>query len=130
MSARTIRWCVWLVAVATLPVPYFALAAERAPALRAAFLALIFGAIWIVEGGAQAATAAGLASAQALGWWLGLFVAAWALSVLLARFVEPRLRTRLVVLLCGALIAASLSPIYVTTLSSSRPRSSWSGIFD
>lgn len=130
MSARAIRWWVWVVAVATLPVPYFAMASERAPALRAAFLALVFGAIWIVEGGSQAATAAGLTAAQAVGWWLGLFVAAWAVSKLLSRFVEPRLRTRLVVLLCGALIAASLSPIYHTALSSTRPRSSWSGIFD
>lgn len=130
MSVRTLRWVLWVVAVSTLPVPYFALASERAPALRATFLAGLFAAIWLIEGGRQAATAAGLASVQALAWLALLFLAAWLLARLLERWIEPRLRTRILVLLCAGMLAASLRPIYQTPLSSTRPQSSWSGIFD
>lgn len=130
MSARAIRWCLWLVAVATLPVPYFAMASERAPALLTAFLACLFSAVWLTEGGRSAGVAAAMAWGQALAWSLVLLLAAWGLSRLLARHVEPRLRTRVLVLLCAGMIAASARPIYRTELSSHRARSSWSGIFD
>ncbi len=130
MSARAIRWCLWLVSLATLPLPYFALARESAPALRASFLAGLFSAIWLAEGGGQAGLAAGMAAAQALGWLLALFLAAWLIARVLAARVDPRLRTRIVVLLCAGMIAAAARPIYDTPLSSSRPRANWTGIFD
>jgi hypothetical protein len=129
MSRRSAVCLLWAVFFAVLPVPFYMGASGLEPPLGVTFLAVLAGGIWLAEGsGGTTGLFAGLAVAQALLYTLaaGLFAvcaarALWRLS--------PRRAPWAAALIAGALLGASLFPIYDTPLSSSRPRSNLLGLF-
>ena len=130
MTRRAAGWLLWIVAVATLPVPFYLGEPELAPVLRLAFLSGLMGAVLVAEGGGTLAALAGLGIAQTL-----LYAAAFRLvTALLARGLDrlraPAARGAVVAVIAIALFAVSLTEIYDTPLSSTRPRSNLAQIFE
>jgi hypothetical protein len=129
MSRRSATALLWGVAFATLPVPFYVGASGCEPPLGLAFLAVLAGGVLWTEGGPGttgmfAWLAIGQALASALVTGLVALLTARALFALV-----PRRAPLVVWLVCGALLAASLFPIYDTPLSSHGPRSSLLGLF-
>ena len=129
MSLRGSRWLIFLVAFATLPLPYFLPEGENAPALRLFFLTWLMSAVYIAEGSGPLAAIWGMAIFQLLLWTSLLYLGASLLARLLST-LTPWLRGILAVSLAGVLLFLSLSEIYRTPLSSAQSRSSLLELFE
>lgn len=129
MSLRGSRWLIFLVAFATLPLPYFLPEGENAPALRLFFLTWLMSAVYIAEGPGPLAAIWGMAIFQLLLWTSLLYLGASLLARLLST-LTPWLRGILAVSLAGVLLFLSLSEIYRTPLSSAQSRSSLLELFE
>jgi len=129
LSLRGSRWLIFLVAFATLPLPYFLPEGENAPALRLFFLTWLMSAVYIAEGPGPLAAIWGMAIFQLLLWTSLLYLGASLLARLLST-LTPWLRGILAVSLAGVLLFLSLSEIYRTPLSSAQSRSSLLQLFE
>jgi len=129
LSLRGSRWLIFLVAFATLPLPYFLPEGENAPALRLFFLTWLMSAVYIAEGPGPLAAIWGMAIFQLLLWTSLLYLGASLLARLLST-LTPWLRGILAVSLAGVLLFLSLSEIYRTPLSSAQSRSSLLELFE
>lgn len=129
MSPTRARWLIFLVAFATLPLPYFLPEGESAPALRLLFLTGLMSAVYIAEGAGPLIAIWGMAVLQLLLWTALLFLGA-ALAARLLSTVPSWLRATVAVSLALILLTLSLSEIYQTPLSSTRLRSSILHIFE
>ena len=130
MSRKSTRRLLWLVALATLPVPYYLGEAELAPVLRLAFLTGLLTSVAVVEGGFATVSIAAMGIAQTLLYALLLSLAARLLARAVTLLPSALLRRAAVACLAIGLCAASLLPIYETPLSSSRLRSSLWQLFE
>jgi len=130
MTRKPTRRLLWLVALATLPVPYYLGQLETAPVLRLAFLTGLLSSVAVVEGGATTASIAGMGIAQTLGYAGILRLAAMLLVRALGFLPSALLRRAVVACVAIGLCVASLFPIYETPLSSTRLRSSVWQMFD
>lgn len=130
MTRRTARWLLWSVALVTLPVPFYLGDPELAPLLRLAFLTGLMGAVLAAEGGGTLTLLVGVGVFQLLLFagllWLAAALLAWGIQ----RLRAPAARSAVVVAIAIALFAVSLAEIYQTPLSSTRPRSNLTQIFE
>ncbi len=119
------RRVLWLGALFLVPVPYWGIEIERAPAARLVLLAAVTGAAAVAEPGGVGSIVGAALVAQAILW-----LVAWAVLV---RVVERRLpaahRGAIVALLVGAMFVAALFPIYRTPFARTGPRANLLGIF-
>lgn len=127
MSQRALKLSLWLLLVATIPVPYQLADREWAPTLRLVFLSSITLLLHLSEGfgGKLWAALLGLSLAQSAV-YLGLFyaVAACAARALAAR-VSPRGGAAILAVAALLLVGtAAAYPFYVTPISSQRMYSS------
>ena len=130
MSPKSTRRLLWLLVLATLPVPYYLGQAETAPVLRLAFLTGLLSSVVVAEGGAATASIAGMGIAQTLGYALLLSLAARLLVRALGLLPSASLRRALLTSVSIGLCVASLFEIYETPLSSTRLRSSVWQLFE
>lgn len=130
MSPLAARRLLLVVALVTLPVPYYMAAVEFAPWLRLAFLAGLLSSVFAVEGGRVAGLFAGLGVTQALLYGALLYAGTRFVASLLGRIGAPTLRSVLVVGIAVLLCGVSLTDLYDTPLSSTRLRSSVWQLFD
>jgi hypothetical protein len=125
VSARALRWLLWLAALAALPVPIFGIGTAFVPPLHQlelGGLALAFSVLERAQGIGPlfAALFLGQALAYALLLWLAAGLAARALSLL-----PPLARTRAAFFLVVLGLALALAqPLYQTPYSSRAARSS------
>jgi hypothetical protein len=131
VSRRAAAWLLWLAAALALPVPYYLGEIESAPLLRLGFITGIYAAVLMAEG-ARGMTGlfVGLGLAQLLLWALLLRLAAGLIARLLARVPSPRARAAASFALAGLMLAAGVTPLYDTPLSSSRSRSNLFQLFE
>jgi len=115
MSAKAVRWLLWLGLVVALPLPFYLVETGAVPALRLALLTGVVLAVIAVEGAQGAvAIAALLLGLQLLVYLLALWVVAGALARVLAA-LSPRTRAVLAAgLVLLGLAAAAIFPIYTT----------------
>jgi hypothetical protein len=130
MTRKSTVRLLWLVTLATLPVPFYLGQLETAPVLRLAFLTGLLTSVVVAEGGTTIASVAGLGVAQTLGYAVLLRFAARLLARALDLLPTSHVRRVAVACLAIALCVASLFPIYETPLSSTRLRSSVWQLFD
>jgi hypothetical protein len=125
LSRRASARLLFAAAVLALPVPYYLGEIESAPLLRLAFFTGVFGSVLLAEG-ARGMTGLffGLGLAQVALWLLLLRGGAGLMARLIARVPAPALRSAISVGLAALLLAAGLTPLYDTPLSSRRARSS------
>jgi hypothetical protein len=120
LAPKTARRWLWIAALATMPVPFYLGAVEWAPVLRLAFLAALFGAVMVAEGGRTVILFGCLGILQT-ALYAGLFFAAAHLaSRAIQRIGEPFLRVAAVGTAVFLLFASAQLPIYETPLSSTR----------
>lgn len=130
VERATSRRVLWLVALFTVPLPYYLGGFEIAPAARLLFLTAIVLAVVVTEGAAgYQGSFAMLAAVQSVVWLLLLWGAAALLAFFLQRVAHPA-RTALLALLCAALLVASLFEIYQTPISSRAAHANLAGLFD
>ncbi len=129
MSPRAVRWLIFLAAFATLPLPYFLPEGELAPAMRLVFLTGLMSVVYATEGSGPLAAIWGMAIVQSLLWTALLYLAASLIARVLGAFASGP-RSILALSLVAALFALSLSEIYQTPLSSTRPRSNLLHLFE
>ncbi len=130
MSRRALRWWLFLVAFATVPVPFYLGATGQAPPLRIAFVSSLLGIIGASEGGSTTQLFFSLGFAQILVWSALFFlVAGWIARALESR-LGPAARGLLCAGVCAGLVFASFFEIYDTPLSSRAPTSNFFGLFD
>ena len=116
-SARRMRWRVWATALLVCPVPYAGLEHGWVPTLWLAAMAMLSGAVALVEGGGtptRIALVFGVQAALASG---VLWAASAALVGAAERALAParaRLATRV---LLGLLVALTLCPVYRSPIS-------------
>ncbi|MGH0029632.1 MAG: hypothetical protein ACQGVC_07570 [Myxococcota bacterium] len=130
MTPRTIRRLLFVVALFTLPLPFYLGDLEFSPAVRLLFLSTLFGAVAVAEGGGTISLLGALGVVQtllALGlvWGLAAVVAG-----MLGRLRAPALRGALLASILLGLVVGSLFEIYATGLSSTRPRSNVLHLFE
>jgi hypothetical protein len=113
------RW-LWLAALATMPVPFYLGTVEWAPVLRLAFLASLFSAVMLAEGGRTAILFGCLGILQTALYAGLFFLAAHLASRAIERIGEPPLRVAAVGTAVFLLFASAQLPIYETPLSSTR----------
>jgi hypothetical protein len=125
LSRRAAARVLFAAAVVALPVPYYLGEIESAPVLRLAFFTGVFVSVLAAEG-ARGMTGlfAGLGLAQLAFWLLLLRAGAGLLARGIARVPAPPVRSALCFGLAGLMLAAGLTPLYDTPLSSRRTRSS------
>jgi hypothetical protein len=124
MSEKAIRRLLWVVALVTVPVPFYLGQAELAPTLRLAFFTALLGSVVAAEGGGLLAALAGVGMLQTAIWATVLWFATRLPLVAVRRAPTPALRSAAAAAVVVALAVASLFPIYDTGLSSTRDRSS------
>jgi hypothetical protein len=130
VTRRTAGRLLWIVTLLTLPVPFYLGEPELAPVVRLAFLSALMSAVLVAEGGGTLGVLAGLGIAQTLLYAVVFrLVAAWVARGL-DRLPAPRARSAVVVIVAIVLFAVSLAEIYDTPLSSTRPRSNLTHIFE
>jgi hypothetical protein len=123
------RW-LWLVALVTMPVPFFLGQIEWAPVLRLAFLTSLFLLVLAAEGGRTVILFGSLGVVQT-ALYTGLFFLAGGLAArAVMRIQEPPLRIAAVGTAVFLLIVSSLLPIYETPLSSTRLHSDLWHLFE
>ena len=131
VSRATSRRVLWLVALFTVPVPYYLGGFEIAPVARLLFLTAIIQAVVATEGAAgYQGTFALLSGAQSVLWLLALYGGAALLAFCVHRFAHEAARAAVVALLAAALLVASLFEIYQTPMSSHSAHSNLAGLFD
>ena len=130
MTRKSTVRLLWLVSLATLPVPFYLGQLETAPVLRLAFLTGLLTSVVVVEGGTTTASIAGRGIAQILCYAGLLRLAAALLVRALELLPSAHLRRAAVACVAIGLCVASLFPIYETPLSSTRLRSSVWQMFD
>ena len=128
MSERTLRWLLWLAAVAALPVPLFGIGSGRVPPLHQlelGILALVFTLLERAQGIGPLLSAIFLG--QALAYAAVLWLAARLAARLLSR-LPPLSRTRVAFFLVVLGLALAIAqPIYRTPFSA---RSAHSKLLD
>jgi len=123
------RW-LWLVALATMPVPFYLGEIEWAPVMRLGFLTSLLSLVLAAEGGNRLLTIVGMGIVQTVI-YTGLFYLAAGLAArALERFLEPPLRVAAVGTAVFLLVVSSLLPIYQTPLSSARLHSDLWHLFE
>jgi hypothetical protein len=123
------RW-LWLVALATMPVPFYLGEVEWAPVMRLGFLSSLLSLVLVSEGGRSLSWIAGMGIFQTL-LYTGLFYIASGLAARgVERIGEPPLRVAAVGTAVFLLVASSLLPIYETPLSSTRLHSDLWHLFE
>ena len=130
MTRRTAGRLLWIAALLTLPVPFYLGEPEFAPVVRLAFLTSLMSAVLVAEGGGTLGALAGIGMLQALLYAGFLWLAAALIARWLERLRAPGARGMLVAAIAIALFAVSLAEIYDTPLSSTRPRSNLTQIFE
>ena len=120
----------WIAALVALPVPFYLGEPEQAPVLRLVFLTGLLGSVLFAEGGGTLATLVGIGLLQVIAWAGALFLVASLVARMLVRIHAPAMRGAVAVAIALGLIAASLTQIYDTPLSSTRTRSSLLQIFE
>ena len=131
VSRATSRRLLWLVALFTVPVPYFLGGFEVAPVARLLFLTAIILAVVATEGVAGFhGSFVLLGSVQSLLWLLILYGGAALLAFSLHRFAREAARAPALALLAAALLLASLFEIYQTPISSRSSQTNLAGLFD
>ena len=131
VSRAMSRRLLWLVALFTLPVPYYLGGFEIAPAARLLFLTSIVLAVVATEGVAGFhGSFVLLGTVQSLLWLLILYGGAALIAYGLHRFAREAARAPVLALLAAVLLLASLFEIYQTPISSHAPHSSLAGLFD
>lgn len=130
MSARGVRWLLFVAALIAVPLPILVLGPGLVPAahqLELGLLALAFGVVESAQGVTLALAAAllvpGLAYAALL--WLAAWAAARALALLPA---HTRTRAALLLVMLGLGLAAA-EPVYETPFSSRSARSTLLGVY-
>jgi hypothetical protein len=130
VTRTTIQRVLWIAALLLLPIPFYLGEPEQAPVLRLVFLTGLLCAVMLAEGGGTLAVLVGLGVLQALLWGGALSLLAALMARTLERVHAPALRTAVVAAIALGLVAASLTELYDTPLSSTRPRSSLLQIFE
>ncbi len=130
MSSRAARRFLFLVAIATMPVPFFVLQMEWAPVLRLAFLTSLFTAVMLAEGGGTVIMMAAMGIVQTFLYAGLFFLAAGFAARWLERFASPPMRVAAIGTFAFLLIVSAQLPIYETPLSSLRARSNFWQLFD
>lgn len=129
-SRPRIQRLLWITALCLLPVPYYLGEPEQAPVLRLVFMTGLLAAVLFAEAGGTLALLVGLGILQVLAWAAALAL----LTALMARALErvhaPAMRSAVAVAIALGLLAASLTELYDTPLSSTRPRSSLLQLFE
>ena len=120
----------WITALLVLPVPFYLGEPETAPVLRLVFLTGLLAAVLLAEGGGTLALLVGLGILQALAWAGALRLLAALMAHTIERVHAPAMRSAVVAAIALGLLAASLTEIYHTPLSSTRPRSSVLHVFE
>jgi hypothetical protein len=125
LSRRASARLLFAAAVLALPVRYYLGEIESAPVVRLAFFTGVFGSVLLAEG-ARGMTGlfVGLGAVQLALWLLLLRAGAGLAARGIARIPAPALRSALCVGIAAVMLAAGLTPLYDTPLSSQRPRSS------
>lgn len=130
MPPRTARRWLWIVALLTMPVPFYLGEVEWAPVLRLAFLTGLLGLVVAAEGGATTVLLATLGLLQTAV-YAGFFLLAASLAArALTRIASEPLRVAAVGTVIFLLVVSAILPIYETPLSSTRMRSNIFGIFE
>ena len=129
MSTRSTRICLWLAALATVPVPYFLPEGESAPTLRLAFLTGLMTLVYSVEGPGPLVSAWVMAIVQLLVWSGVLYAGAGLVTRTLAA-LRSAPRSLVTAAIVAALLSMSMFPIYETPLSSTRLRSNALHLFE
>jgi hypothetical protein len=131
VSEKSTQFLLWLVALITVPVPFYLAQPELAPVLRLAFFTLLFGGVLVVEGGGWLLTlSTGMGVLQTLVWCGVLWLAVRIVRAGLRRAPTSSVRSAATAAVALGLVLASLFPIYDTALSSTRDRSSVLQIFE
>lgn len=114
----------WLVALVTLPLPYYVFALEVAPVLRMLTIGVATAMVWIAEGDLVPGLVVGFTLVPAAAYAILIYLTLRRLAQLLhRRWGSKRLRYAIgVAILC--LLGLSLLPIYQTPLSNSAARAS------
>ena len=130
MSRKAVRRLLFVVALLTVPIPFYLGEPELAPVLRLAFITSLMGRVLLAEGGGTLATLVGLGAAQILVWGGLLFVASALLAWRIDRLRVAPVRIAIVSAIAIGLLGVSLAPIYDTPLSSKRMRSNVLQLFE
>lgn len=130
MSPRTMRWLLWLAALAALPLPIFGVGSGRVPALHHLELGALALAFTLLE---RAQGIGPLLSALFLGQALVLALALWFAAGLVAKLLSglpPLARTRATFFLIVLGLALAIAqPIYRTPYSAHTARSNLIGVY-
>ena len=130
MSPRTMRWLLWLAALAALPLPIVGIGSGRVPALHHLELGVLSLAFTLLE---RAQGVGPLLSALFLGQALVFALALWLAAGLVARQLSgqpPLARTRATLFRIELGLALALaSPIYRTPYSAHAARSTLVGVY-
>jgi hypothetical protein len=130
VSNRAARRWLFLVALATMPVPFFLVQVEWAPVLRLAFLTSLFAAVMLAEGGGTVILMAAMGMVQTLLYAALFFLAAGFAARALERNASPPMRVAAIGTFAFLLVVSAQLPIYDTPLSSLRMRSNFWQLFD
>jgi len=125
----TRRW-LWLVMLATMPVPFYLGEVEWAPVMRLGFLTSLLSLVLVSEGGRSLSWIAGMGLFQTVAYTLLFRLAAGLAARGVERIAEPPLRIAAVGTAVFLLVASSLLPIYQTPLSSARVHSNLWHLFE
>lgn len=121
MSARTLRWVLWIGFVLFLPLPYNGIQSGRIPAVQLFLFTGLVGPLMVTDLGLTSGVLGTLFTAQSLLYGIGLWYAArW-----ISRRVPPPRRTAVLLATGGALLAITLLPVYVAPLSAGPEATTW-----
>lgn len=130
MTRPAIQRLLWITALLVLPIPFYLGEPELAPVLRLSFLTGLLGSVLFAEGGPTLGLLVGLGVLQVLGWAAALGLVSTVIARTLERVHAPVVRTAVAAVIAAGLVAASLTELYDTPLSSTRPRSSVLHLFE
>jgi hypothetical protein len=129
MSRRALTWTLWLLAVATVPLPYFMIDSGRVPAAQLFLLAAVTTPLMVTDPSYTTRFIASLFIAQSLLSALALYLLARLAAGAIARWTEPRQRGLAVAVIAVALIALALCSVYRAPLSHGPGATNLLGVF-
>ena len=129
MSRRAMTWVLWLVAVATLPLPYFMIDSGRVPAAQLFLLAAVTAPLMVTDPSFTTRFVGSLFLAQSLLYGAALYLLARLGAGAIAHRTAPRRRGLAVAVIAAALAVMALCNVYRAPLSHGPGATNLMGVF-